>query len=120
MNKKTANEISTKVRAFLNKEYPGMHISMPGRYGETSATFTLRISEKNEEGVPLTRKYELVKLQASLLNLTLDWVYSKNLKESVRLTGYNTRASRYPYEYEAESGILYKCSEALAKNIFKK
>lgn len=83
-------------------------------YGETEATFKLKVKIKGAKST----KQIMLKSMAKLFNLDVDKVYIID-KEPCKLYGYNTKASKMPWEVADRKGnVCYKLTDDQAKQCF--
>ena len=83
-------------------------------YGETEATFKLKVKIKGAKST----KQIMLKSMAKLFNLDVDKVHIID-KEPCKLHGYNTKASKMPWEIaDSQGNVCYKLTDDQAKQCF--
>lgn len=122
MNRAKAKEISTRIKELLSAEYPELQVHVPSAsFDGPTLTVKVEFAERNSEGTALTDEYRALVGLKNWLGLTEDMLKElRTPKGPVKLTGYNSRAKRYPVEFiNIGSGLKFKTEQFTLRSWIK-
>ena len=86
-------------------------------YGDSEATYKLKINVKNEDGKVVTKEYEDLLWMADMKGFDINGIYNLYGKK-VSLEGYKTRAPKYPLiVLDLNNGKKYKAPRSWFENV---
>ena len=86
-------------------------------YGDSEATYKLKINVKNEDGKVMTKEYEDLLWMADMKDFDINGIYNLYGKK-VSLEGYKTRATKYPLiVLDLDNGQKYKAPKHWFENV---